>query len=94
MKLPQVSLSHCCTAGSVPKETTKTRVFNLANSVCWSHNCATCSRQGIQPKCRRKTSKAFPLLRTSPRETCSPSAEVRVKVGAGELSFIVVNSNW
>ena len=50
-----VSSSQAWAPGRLPKETINTSTFSRwISSRCW-HNCATCSRQGSQPRCRWKT---------------------------------------
>jgi len=56
--------------------------------MCW-HNCATCSRQGSQPRCRKKTSSPeFPPRQMSAKEILCPSIVINDKSAAGSPTCI------
>ena len=83
-----VSLSLACAVSRVPKERTETRVFSVEIGSCTWHNCAACSRNGNQPRCRRETRRMGSAVRTNSwRETRASETVWRAKSGAACLEI-------
>ena len=74
----------------IPTRTTWAPAFSMLFLL--RRNCATCSRQNGQPKCRKKTSTSVWLCQRSRRRFSEPSANLTSASGALDLLFFIVIS--